>query len=297
MALDPKSLRLFTRIAELGTSAAVAEHEHIAAAAISRRMSDLESALGVELLRRSNKGVEPTAAGRSLLDLSHRLLNEIDDIQVQMRDFASGNRGHIRIVANISTITQFLPTELGSFLAENPEVQIHLEEMVSSDIVKAIANNEADIGVMIREEPRLDVECLPYREDELVLISPLNHAIARQGRKGLRLADVIEHDFVGLPSGSQLNQLFIRGAQQLGKPWKNRVKVNSYDALCLMVQAGLGIGCLPRSTAQLFAQIFQIKVVDLLEPWAKRQIVLCVRSREALSPTARLLIDRMSPNA
>src|SRR5690606_37229619 len=102
MSIDPKSLKLFTSVIKHGTIAGAAESEHIAAAAISRRMSDLENLLGAQLLKRSNKGIEATPAGQALLDLSHRVLNELDDIKLQMQDYATGAKGHVRIFVNIS---------------------------------------------------------------------------------------------------------------------------------------------------------------------------------------------------
>ena len=107
MKLDPVSLRLFVAVMEENTIAAAAAREHLAASAVSRRLADLEDALQVALFTRSNKGTEPTAAAFALLNLARGVLNDLDGIATQMRDYGTGVRGHVRVVANISAITQF----------------------------------------------------------------------------------------------------------------------------------------------------------------------------------------------
>ena len=99
MKLDPTSLRLFVSVVEERTIAGAAAREHIAASAVSRRISELEAVLKTELLDRSNKGIRPTAAGVALLNLARGVLHDLDEIQAQMRGYSSGTRGHVRMFA------------------------------------------------------------------------------------------------------------------------------------------------------------------------------------------------------
>ena len=128
MIIDPLSLKLFVIIVEEGTISAAAEREHIAASAVSKRISDLEDTLQTQLLRRTNKGVVPTMAGVTLLNLARGVLHDLNDIFLQIQEYSSGVRGRVRLWANISAINQFLPNELKSFLNEHPQVQVRLEE-------------------------------------------------------------------------------------------------------------------------------------------------------------------------
>jgi DNA-binding transcriptional LysR family regulator len=291
MSIDPKSLELFLRVVDLGTIAAAAQREHIAAAAVSKRISDLERDLGAALIVRSNKGITPTAAGRALIGLSQRVLSDLNSIRAQMRDHAKGIQGQVRVYANISAITQFMPAELQAFLAENPHVRVHLEERVSTVIAQAVAENVADIGILILGPPVDGLEFYPYREDDLVLVAPKGHPLAR--RRSITFQESLDFDFVGLHAQSQLNLQLIRAATDLGRAWQARVHVTSYDALCHMVQAGMGIGVLPWRIAQSYAKALGIRLVKLQEPWAHRTLAVCVRSYEALAPAPRLLVDRL----
>ena len=295
MKPDPVSLRLFVAVMEEGTIAAAAAREHIAASAISKRLSELEEGLHTELFARSNRGTEPTAAAYALLNLARGVLNDLDGIMTQMSEYASGTRGQVRIYANISAITQFLPAELKSFMERYPQVQVHLQERISPMIAKAVADNAADLGILNHGSYGERLTLLPYHDDELVVIAPAGHPLAR--RKSLRMAEVLDHDMVGAHPGSVMNGLLNKAAAELGRSLRLRIQVSSYDALCLMVAAGLGLGVMPRKSAELFLGSLKIRCVTLDEPWARRQLALCVRDLAALSPPARLLLQHLSPAA
>ena len=290
MKVDPVSLRLFVAVMEENTIAAAAAREHLAASAVSRRLADLEGALGVDLFTRSNRGTEPTAAAFALLNLARGVLNDLDGIASQMREYGAGVRGHVRVVANISAITQFLPSELQRFMALHPQVDVRLQEHISSAIADAVAENAADVGILNAGQYGERVVLLPYRSDELVLIVPRGHALAR--RRAVRLADALAFDFVGAHPNSAINNQLHRAAAEAGLPLRLRIQVTGYDAMCLMVDAGLGVGVLPRGSAALYRGALGIRSVTLDEPWAHRRLALCVRSQESLSSVARLLVER-----
>ncbi|MBP6617747.1 MAG: LysR family transcriptional regulator [Xylophilus sp.] len=295
MKLDPVSLRLFVAVMEENTIAGAAAREHIAPSAASRRLSELEAALRVELFTRSNKGVEPSAAAFALLHLARGVLNDMDGIATQMRDYTTGTRGHVRVVANISAITQFLPGELQRFLAQHPQVDVRLQEQISTAIAHSVAENAADIGILNDGIYGERLTLLPYRTDELVLVVPTGHPLAR--RKSVRLTDALAFDFVGMHPGSAINNQLTRAAAEAQLPLKLRIQVTGYDALCLMVAAGLGVGVMPRGSAALYSGSLAVRTVTLAEPWAQRRLVLCVRSYESLSSVSRLLVDHLRTSA
>jgi DNA-binding transcriptional LysR family regulator len=289
--LDPLSLRLFISVAEAGTIAAAAQREHIAAAAVSKRISEIETALGVALLRRTNKGVAPTAAGERLVALAHRALHELDDIAVQMRDYASGVSGLIRLAANVSSVVQFLPREIQLFATQYPRIQIQLEEKASTGVVKAVAENAADIGIFTSVPHGYDVQTFPYHSDRLTLVMPAGHAL--ESRETLAFADTLDFDYVGLPPDTAISQQLTRAAHAQGRPVKLRIQVTSYDAQCLMIAAGLGLGVMPLAVAQQQASNLNLAMVALSDAWAERDLLIAVRSLDALPVACRMLVAHL----
>jgi DNA-binding transcriptional LysR family regulator len=290
MKLDPVSLRLFVSVIEEGTIAAAAKREHIAAAAVSKRLSELEELLDAQLLNRTNKGITATDAGLSLLFMARSALNNLNEIVVQMRDYSHGRRGSVHVLANISAVTQFMPALIKSFMDQYPLINIVLEEQQSLGITKAVAENRADVGIFTRLPHGADIEVFPFRTDRLVLLVPNDHPLA--DRQSVRFADTLDHEFVALRSGTHLNFQLIKAANDLGRSLKIRMEVSSYDALCLMVQAGVGIGIMPRGSADIY-KMDGARVVALEEEWASRELTLCVRSREGLSMAAGLFVDHL----
>jgi DNA-binding transcriptional LysR family regulator len=293
--LDPVSLRLFVAVAESGTIAAAAAREHIAAAAVSRRLAEIEAALGTALLVRTNRGVEPTAAGRALLGLARRALHELDQVGVQMRGFGSGLRGLVRVAASLSAITQFVPADLESFVAAHPDVQLHLEEKVSQVVTRTVAENSADIGISTAAVTDERLQTFPYHADRLVLVVPRGHRLA--ARSSTTLAEALGHPFVGLHTGSAIDTLLARAAAEAQRPLNLRIQVTSFDALCMMVGHGLGVGVLPEAVARRNAAVLDIKPVALEDAVALRRFRLCVRDLDGLPAAARLLLEHLRERA
>lgn len=290
MKIDPLSLQLFVSVIEDGTIAAAAARHHIAAGAVSKRVSELEAQLNTQLLVRSNRGIAPTPAGLALINLARGVLNDLQNIPLQMEDYAAGTRGSVRVLANISAMTQFLPQALKSFSDKYPLIQVHLEEKVSSAIVRAVAENVADIGLYTHFPHENEIEVHSYWNDELVVVLPSEHALAQ--KKSILFTEALEHDFVGLHVGSSMHFQMTEAASKLGKALKLRIQVRSYDAQCLMIEAGLGIGILPAASMRAYSGI-AVQTVPLDEAWAHRELDMCVRSYASLPPAARLFFDHL----
>lgn len=287
-----KDLELFVAVAEAGSIAKAAKDSYTVASAISKRISDLEDSFRTPLLARSSKGVTLTPAGHAFLLRARGVLNQAAQLGEEMRGFSSGVRGQVRVFANISAIVQFLPRALAGFLLRHQDIRIHLEEHVSSVIAQAVAERVADVGI-ISDIPAVQrLELLPFRDDELVLVVRPDHKLAN--RKAVSLADALPFEFVGLHSNSALHYRLLREASEVGRPLNLRIQVTSFDAVCAMVAAGLGVGIVPRGAATPYTKSLGLVSVRLDELWAKRTLHLCVRSRDELSPAARQLVDHLA---
>lgn len=289
--LDPTSLKLFVRVMEEGTIAAAADREHIAAAAVSKRLTEIEGLLGTQLLLRTNKGVEPTAAGVALLTLARRALHELDQIPVQMRSLASGVRGLVRVCASMSAITQFLPADIQAFLMRYPDVQVQLEERTSTVVPRLVAENAADIGIFTSAQADRQLDTFAYQRDRLVVCAPRAHPVA--ARQEVSFEEIAGEELVGMHTGSAIGVLLSRAASLVEQPLRMRIQVTSFDALCMMVHCGLGVGVLPQAVARRNAVTLDIAVVALTDAWAEREFKIAVRRGGALPVAAKLLAEHL----
>jgi DNA-binding transcriptional LysR family regulator len=292
---DLFSLQLFVAVARSGSITRGASQCHLAVAAASKRISDLERHLGVPLLYRHANGVKPTEAGHVCFQHALDVLEGVDRMSSAMSDYAAGARGQIRIWANTSAITQFLPDDLSAFMRAHPGIRITLEERNSIEVVAALRENRADIGIFAERTLTEGVSVFEYRRDQLVLITPRNHPLAR--RKSVSLADALDYDFVSLADATSLAERLHAESSRLEKPLRLRIHVRSFDAVCGMVRTGLGIGVLPQLAAQPHVKSMGLKMIRLNDAWAERILLLGLRDIEALPLPVRLLARTLSEDA
>ncbi|HEY6642062.1 LysR family transcriptional regulator [Povalibacter sp.] len=291
MRFDLRDLELFVAVANAGSIARAAERSHTVASAISKRISDLEENFGTALLSRGAKGVELTAAGHALLIRARVLLHQAKQLDEEMRRHATGARGYVRVFANISSMVEFLPAALASFAAKHPDIHVHLEEHVSAVIATAVANNSADLGI-ISEQPAIDgLTALPFRRDDLVVVTMPSHALAN--RTSLTFAEVAELPFIGLHADSSLHHLLTRAAVEAGVALNWQMHVTSFDVACAMVAAGLGVSVVPRAASTLYIKSLALSAIPLTDDWAARHLFLCTRSGAELHSAARVLLDHL----
>jgi DNA-binding transcriptional LysR family regulator len=292
MRPDLSSLALFIRIAETRSITKAAEAGHIALAAASRRIAQLEAQLGVQLLYRTAKGVELTPAGNALLYHARLMMGQVDEMRAEISDYSQGVKGLVRVQANTSALAQYLPDDLASFAASHPAIKVSLEEERSGTILEAVHAGTTDIGIVM-EGPSTDgLQCFEYRTDLLVAVLPKGHPL--RGKR-LAFAKLLDYDIVGLESNTMISKLLASQAAAEGKPLRLRVQLKSFDVVARMIQAGLGIGILPEVAAKSFAGPLGLRLVPLTDEWAKRRMLLCVRQYATLPATARQLVDHLVP--
>lgn len=292
--LDLRTLQLFTVICEEGNLTRAAHREAIAPSAVSKRLVELETSLGVQLLERGTKGMTTTPAGQTLLHHARRMLFNLEQISLELADFARGVRGHVRVLANLSAIVQFLPEDLRSFLERQDGIRLDLEERPSSSVVRGIEEGAAEIGICADNVPTHELRSRLYRSDKLVLVMRHDHPLADS--PSLAFEDCLDHDFVGLHAESSIYATVRGEAQRSGRSLRLRVHVPGFDAVCRMAQADIGLGVLPQRAFDLLGQPMGLVAVPLRDRWAQRELRLVVRDGP-LAPAAQLLLDHLTAGA
>jgi len=291
MLPDLVSLALFVRVAETRSITKAAEASHIALAAASRRLSLLEHHYGVKLLERTARGAELTPAGRAVLHRARQILSQVDELAAEMSEYATGGKGHVRIQAGASAISQFLPQDLATFSALAPQAVIALEERFSGEITRALLEGATDIGVIMEGTPTEGLRCFGYKTDRLVAVVPKKFPLRN---RSVVFSTLLDYDFVTLENATATTRLLVDQAALARKPLRARIQVHSFAALCKMIEAGLGIGVLPEEAARPFVAAMQLRLIRLSDPWTQRRMYVCVRDYERLPSIARRLVDHLT---
>ena len=291
MRFDLTDLKLFCEVVDAGSITAGAERSALALAAASTRIRGMEETLGARLLERSRQGVTPTPAGRTLLMHARTLLRDAARMREDLSAFAGGLSGEVKLLANTNALTEFLPEALGSFLAAHPQVSVDLEERLSDEIVRLIAEGVGDVGIVAGTVDVGSLETFPFRSDRFVVVTAVGHPLAARAR--VSFAEVLAFDLVGLERSSSLQRFLTDKASRAGLPLKARVQLRSFDAVCRLVESGVGIGVVPQTTASRAAKTMALAVIDLADDWALRELTIVVRAADDLRPYARELVDSL----
>ncbi|MBV7535377.1 LysR family transcriptional regulator [Duganella sp. sic0402] len=300
MRFDLTDLQLFIHIAESGSITAGAQLAHLALASASARIRGMEEALNVPLLQRGRRGTEPTEAGRTLLQHARTIIRQTENMHADLAQFATGLKGQVRLLCNTSAITEFLPEALAAFLKSHPQLSINLEERMSREIVQAVADGAADIGVISDAVDHAGLQTFPFRDDALVLAMARGHPLAQQlkGRRRIAFAQALDHDFIGLAGDSAFQQNATEQAARLGRRFRCKIRLLSFEAVARMAASGAGLAILPATAARRSPE--PLRLVALSDAWADRKLLVCVRDAEALPGYARellaaLIVDRRRP--
>ena len=292
---DLVSIRLAVACAQTGSLTAAARDAHLALAAASRRIRELESALGDTLFERHARGLRPTPAGRVFVKHGLTLLQAMEQLGGELADLRQGIARHISLCASSAAISQFLPSLLAAYGQSHPQIRIELEEQVSEAVVSALREGRSDVGVFVEGPDTTDLQTQLFRTDELVLVLPAKHLLARSA-SAIAFADTLDEEWISLPAGAAMLQKQQQAARAANRPFKLRMQVRSFDAVCHMVASGLGIAILPKAASLPLVKTMKLRSRPLTDSWAQRRLLVATAAGERDQGLADLVEFLVQPS-
>ncbi|RYX96083.1 MAG: LysR family transcriptional regulator [Comamonadaceae bacterium] len=295
---DLVSVRLAVACAQSGSLTAAARDSHLALAAASRRIRELEGALGDALFERHARGLTPTAAGRVFVKHGLTLLQTMEQLSGELGDLRRGTARHIRLCASSAAISQFLPPLLARYAQLHPQVQIDLEEQVSEGVVSTLREGRADIAVFVEGPDISGLETRLFRHDELVLIMPLGHRLVARSKakKPVAFDETLDEEWITLTAGAAMLQQQQQAALAANRPLKLRMQVRSFDAVCHMVASGLGVAILPKGAILAMVKNMNLAWRPLSDGWAQRRLLIATPGGPSDTGLAQLMDFLAAPS-
>ena len=299
MYFDLTDMRLMLNIAEVKSLTKAAERTFLSLPAASHRVKNLENNMGTELLYRSSQGVTLTPAGEVFVEHAKRVSQQLQYLRGDMKEYAEGIRGRIRVYANTTAMSEFMPNILGRYLALQPDISIELRERLSIDIVQAVADGHADIGIVAGLDESVmkssNLQYLPYRVNKLSFVAHPSHPLSQE--KSIDFNETLDDSYVCLSEWSAIHSFLLKAASNLGRSLRYRVEVSSFEAVCRMVEAKVGVSIIPATAITRYAQTMDIVKIPLNDSWADRQLQICLRQGEKLPSFAQSLLDLLLEDA
>lgn len=291
---DLVSIRLAVACVQTGSLTAASRESHLALAAASRRLRELESALGDTLFKRHARGLLPTPAGRVFVRHGLTLLQTMEQLGGELADLRQGVARHIRLSASSAAISQFLPPLLARYGELHPQVHVDLEEQVSEAVAAALREGRADVAVFVEGPDTTGLDTRFFREDELVLVLPAGHRLA-VSRAPLAFADTLDEEWISLTAGAAMLQKQQQAALAANRPLKLRMQVRSFDAVCHMVASGLGIAVLPKNACLPIAKSMKLAWRPLADAWAQRRLLVAMTAGQGDAGVVSLVDFLVAP--
>ena len=270
---DLVSIRLAVACAQTGSLTAAARTANLALAAASRRIRELEAALGDTLFERHARGLLLTAAGRVFVRHGLTLLQSMEQLEGELADLRHGIARHVRLCASTAAINQFLPPLLARYAQLAPQLRIDLDEQVSEAVVAALREGRADLGIFVEGPDAAGLDTHVFRQDELVLVLPAGHRLAGE-KMPMAFSDTLDEEWISLTAGAAMLQKQQQAALAANRPLKLRMQVRSFDAVCHMVASGLGIAMLPKTAALPIMRAMKLGWRPLADSWAQRRLLV-----------------------
>jgi DNA-binding transcriptional LysR family regulator len=287
--MDLQALRSFLAVAEHGNFSRAAEALHLAQPAVSQQIKRLERDVGADLLHRSTRRVQLTAAGERLLPRARSVLAEVQRAEDEIRQLEAGLAGTV-VIGFVGTATyELLPRVARSVREQLPGVILELfGEQLSPTLVDDLLARRLDIAVLRDPAPDSSVSLRPLRSERLVAALPADHPAA--AGDAVSLAALRDDTFVTHPSGhrSVMYDTVMQACRSVGFLPTQVVEVRETATMVAFVAAGMGVALVPEPVRSLALDGVAFRPLSDVDQ--RTELVLATRADE-LSPTVTSVVN------
>ncbi len=241
--MDLRQLEILCAIAETGSFTGAGEKLHVSQSAISRQVLLLEDELGESVFIRQGRGAVPTRAGRTLVELGKRLLDDLTDTVGHIREEHQGLGGTVRIAGGMTVCLYVLPTLLKEFRRAHPQVDVKLITGATPRLVRQMRAGLADIALLTLPIDEPSFVIVPAMREELMLVMPPTHPLARKAR--VRPQDLAHEPFVLFEPLSNSRRTADRLFARSGIQPRVVLETENVEILKALVGIGMGLTIIP----------------------------------------------------
>jgi DNA-binding transcriptional LysR family regulator len=241
-----ESMRIFRDLIETGNFSKAAELNYLTQSAVSQQLKHLERSVGRPLLDRGSRQLKLTTEGRIFYRTAKRIVAAYEDTTARIQSSAPQSEQRLRIAAIYSVGTYVLQRYLKDFIRRYPEVKVEVDYQKASRICDDILRGRADLSIMAYPVKRRDLRTIPLAEEELVLILPKRHPLAR--RETASLGDLSGQDFIAFDRGAPTRKALDKIMREARVRPKVRMELDNIETIKSAVSSGMGVSIVPEAT-------------------------------------------------
>jgi DNA-binding transcriptional LysR family regulator len=285
--MDVNQLEVLVAVAQEKSFSRAAEALHRTQPAVSQAIRRLETELGEPLFDRSSKDGTLTTAGSVLFEFAQQMLNLRQHAHTALRELKDLHRGKLSLSANEYTVMYLLPL-IPVFRARHPHIRIEVKRSLASRIPSEILGRETEIGIVSFKPNDPTVAAVPVLMDELALIVPPDHPLARKAKVSVR--ELGAESFIAHNVPSPYRERVVRAFEKHKTPLNISMELPTLEAIKRCVERGMGVALVPRLTAQVEIERGQVAALTVTEMKLERRLHLVYRKGATLSHAARAFL-------
>jgi DNA-binding transcriptional LysR family regulator len=293
--MDVRNLEVFLSVAKHLNFTRAGEEVNLAQPSVSVRIRQLENEVGLKLFEQLGKKIALTEAGLSLIPHARRVMAAVEDARQCIQELQGLERGSLRIGASTTPGMYLIPKAIASFKAQHPNIEIHLRIKDTQQIETGILNNEFDFGFVGGHLVGDEVVTLAWLVDQLVLIVPPDHNLARQ--KSVKPTQLLKEKFILREAGSATRATIVNYLQNSGLIIDPIMEMENPESVKKAVQCGLGIAFISKFAVETELKAKSLVAVRVSGLDIRRELKIVYRKDKHLGPAARAFIDEASISA
>jgi len=265
MALNLNALRVFAAVVERGGFSRAAESLRVSQPAVSKAVRELERQVGVELLDRRQRTPHPTEAGVLLAERARELFAAERAAEEELRAVRGLARGALRIAASTTVATYLLPALLAAFRRRHPGISLFVASTNTRRVARLLVHRRVEVALVEGPVSHPRIEVVPWREDELIIVAPAGHPLARRRAVPARL--LAGESFIVREPGSGTRAVAHAALRAANIQARTALVLGSTEAIKQAVGAGLGLAVVSRDACadQLASgKLAQVRVANLV---------------------------------
>jgi DNA-binding transcriptional LysR family regulator len=285
--MELRQLRYFEAVVRHRHFTRAAEELHVAQSALSHQVKRLERELGIELLRRTTRSVEPTEAGELVAARARAVLAETEALGGELDELRGLVRGRVMVGGAMLFGGKLdIPAVLSAFNARFPDVEVGVRAGSSQRMIEMLHDGSLDVTFALEVEPPPEVERLELSSEELAAAIGPRHPLAGEGP--LPVSELAGHPLIAFEPGSSTRRLVDMALSEAGIAPRIAVEANDLALVRSLAARGLAVAVLPRSFVEQPGPAVSFRP---LSPTLRLAVVLWWLRGRRLSPAARAFVD------
>jgi DNA-binding transcriptional LysR family regulator len=284
--MELRRLRYFEAVARLRHFTRAAEELHVAQSALSHQVRALEQELGIGLLNRTTRSVEPTEAGILVAARARAIMAETDALVQEVGELRGLARGRVTIGALLFGGELNIPALLADFIEAHPQIEVGLREGTVQRMLDMFSEGSIDLAFALEVEPPDGLERLALSSEELAVIMSPEHPLSK--RAALTPAMLAGHPLIAFERGASVRRMVDEAFLRAGVTPQIALEGNDLALVRSLVAQGIGLAIIPRSFAELPGPEITLRP---LQPALRMTVALWWRQGRRLSPAAHAFVD------